>query len=219
MTPFRLYVEGFYTREVANRLASDPVFMRRVFADEWDARARRWQAPHGLGISLRNGIYNLIGIPLTKWTPPDAARLQAYISKTVVVAQTPKSPIVVISMDDMDPALGQMVLARLHATVDGWLRERTLQRTRNNIAYLNSRLPSVTLADHRQALFVTLSDQEQRQLLARNPAAYAAESFGKPSVSAVPTSPRQVPILAVAMLFGALVGVLLALIVPRRRAA
>lgn len=219
VTPFRLYVEGVYTREVAIRLARDPALMRKVFAREWDARERRWREPASGGTGFRNSLYDLLGVPVRKWSPPDAARLQAWIAIAVSVDQTPKTPIVTISLSSPDKEFAKKFLVRLHATVDSWLRERTLDRTRNNIAYLNSRLPAVTLADHRQALFATLSDQEQRQMMARNPAAYAAESFGKATASQAPTSPRQLPILILALALGGFVGIIGALVAPRRARA
>lgn len=216
VTPFRLYVEGLTTREVATRLAADPALMHRVFADEWDAATNAWHEPQGVGRALRRTVNGLVGMPATPWSPPDAARLQAWIAANLAVEQTPKTPIVTLSIASTDRAFARDFLLRLHTNVDAWLRERTLKRTRNNIAYLTQRLPSVTLADHRQALFVTLSDQQQRDMTASNPAAFAAELFGRPTVSPRPTAPRQFLALGLALVFGSLTGALLALVIPRR---
>jgi hypothetical protein len=217
VTPFRLYAEGIYTREVANRLARDPQLMRKAFAREWDGDRKQWRDPGGFGSDMTRGLYRLLGVPVAAWTPPDAARLQAWINANVALSQTAKTPIATISLADTDRAFAIAFLARLHTTVDGWLRERTLARTANNIDYLAQRLPGVTLADHRQALFATLSDQQQRQMMARNPAAYAAEPFGKATAGLTPSSPRQLPTLVVATGLGLFFGVILALAVPRRR--
>lgn len=219
VTPFRLYVEGVYTREVAARLAKDPALMHQVFADEWDAGARQWREPSRTGKALRGGLYSLLGVPTARWTPPDAARMQAWIAANVTLNQTPKTPIVTLGLATTDREFGKAFLLRLHGTVDSWLRERTLERTRNNIAYLNQRLPTVTLADHRQALFATLSDQQQREMTARNPAAFAAETFGNPTASPRPTSPRQLPIMGIALVLGLITGAGAALVVPRRPGA
>lgn len=219
VTPFRLYAEGIYTREVAIRLAGDAALMHKVFAREWDARSRQWHDPGGFGNDLARGLYRLLGVPVPDWTPPDAARLQAWINANVALEQTAKTPIATIRLADTDRAFAIAFLTRLHVTVDAWLRERTLARTADNIAYLNQRLPTVTLADHRQALFATLSDQQQRQMMARNPAAYAAEPFGIATAGITPASPRQLPTLVVAVGLGLFFGVILALALPRRRRA
>ncbi len=217
VTPFRLYVEGIYTREVAARLARDPQLLHGAFPREWDARAQRWQPPSSPGFVAT--INRLAGAPVRPWSPPDAARLQDWIAGHVSLDQSPKTPTVGLSVATPDPAFGKLFLTRLHATTDDWLRERTLATTRQNLAYLAAKLPTVTLAEHRQALIATLSDQEQRQMMARNPAAYAAEPFGPVTASPRPTSPHQLPVLLLALFGGAAGGLALALIVPRRRGA
>jgi hypothetical protein len=216
VTPFRLYLEGIYTRRIATRMAADPELMHHVFADEWDAQAGRWREPTGIGRTLGKAASVLAGQTAQPWTPPDAARLQAWINTNVTVDQTPKTPIVTLSISDPDPAFAANFLTRLHVNTDAWVRDRSLERTRANIAYLNRRLPDVTQADHREAIFATLSDQQQRTMTASNPAPFAAEPFGKANASTQPTSPRQLPILVLALLFGAVAGVMLALLIPRR---
>ena len=53
-------------------------------------------------------------------------------------------------------------------------------------------------------------------MMARNPAAYAAEPFGKATASQAPTAPRQLPVLVLALAFGLFAGIVGALVVPRR---
>lgn len=215
-TPFRLFIEGVRSREVAVRLARDQALMQRVFEREWDSGARRWVEPASLGTRLRNSLLLLVGAPVKRWSPPDAARLQTFLGTRIFVDQDARTPLVTISLDTTDPRFGIEFLQRLHATTDLWLREKSLRRTAQNIAYINGRLPVVTTADHRQALFATLSDQQQREMMANNPAAFAAEPFGDIAASSSPTKPRQLPILLVAVVLGLLVGVVLAVLLPRK---
>jgi hypothetical protein len=115
-----------------------------------------------------------------------------------------------------DRALGITVLGRLHTAVDAWLRERTLARTAANIDYLTGKLATTALADHRLALIATLNEQEQRLMLARNPAAYASERFGPITATPQPTSPRQIPVLLMSLILGLGAGVVAAFLLPRR---
>jgi hypothetical protein len=216
VTPFRLYVEGINSREVANRLAADPALMHAVFADEWDATANQWRDPGSFGTRLSQGLQSLAGAPVRQWSPPDAVRLQQWIGEHVSIDQTPKTPIVTISVQTPDRALGITLLGRLHGAVDSWLRERTLARTAANIRYLTQKLSVTALADHRLALIATLNEQEQRLMLARNPAAYASERFGPVTATPQPTAPRQLPVLVAALMLGLGAGVVAALVLPRR---
>lgn len=217
VTPFRLYIEALNSREVARRLADDDALMHAIFADEWDGTARHWRQPDNFGAGLRNGVLALAGAPPEPWTAPDAKRLQQWIGAHVGIDQTPKTPIVTISVGTVDRDLGVAFLGKLHDTADTWLRERTLARTTSNISYLTRKLPSIGLADHRMALIATLNEQEQRLMLVRNPAAYAAERFGPITASPQPTSPRQLPTLVIALVLGALVGGVAALVLPSRQ--
>ncbi len=216
-TPFRLYQEGIFTREVADRLARDPLILRGCFPDEWNAAAKAWHRPDGLPDRLHSGLYGLVGAPDRGWSPPDGARLQRLIATRVKIDQNVKTPLVTIAIAARDPAFGRYFLQHLHRTVDDYLRETALQRNLQNITYLNDRLQTVAIAEHRQALFATLSDQQQRLMLVRNPAAYAAEPFGAITQSPLPTSPRPIIISAAAILLGAGLGVVVALLVPPRR--
>jgi hypothetical protein len=216
VTPFRLYLEGIYTRQIAAQLARDPAVMRHVFADEWDATTGVWREPSGLGHSLGNIVARITDQRTAGWTAPDAARLQEWINANIKIDQTPKTPVVTLVITDSDPQFARSFLIRLHRDADEWVRTRSLRRTAANIAYLDRRLPGIVQADHREAIIATLGDQQQRTMTAKNPAPFAAEPFGTAVVSAKPTAPRQLPVLIIAMLFGVIIGVALALLIPRR---
>jgi hypothetical protein len=216
VTPFRLYLEGIYTRQIAAQLARDPAVMRHVFADEWDATAGVWREPSGVGHSLGKLIDRLTGQRAAAWTAPDAARLQEWINANIKIDQTPKTPVVTLLVNDPDPQFARNFLVRLHRDADEWVRTRSLGRTAANIAYLDRRLPGIVQADHREAIIATLGDQQQRTMTAKNPAPFAAEPFGTVVVSERPTAPRQMPVLILAMLFGALIAAALALVLPRQ---
>lgn len=216
-TPFRLYLEGLYTREVADRLARDPAILTGAFPNEWDAANRRWHPPGGIGPALHDALFLLVGAPVRPWTPPGGERLQDFIIAHVGVDQNPKSPVVTIGIDAVDRDFARLLLARLHATVDTMLRDKALARSNQNIAWIDARLATMTVADHRLALLSTRSDQQQKLMLARNPAAYAAEPFGAITSSAAPVQPRQMPLLLLGLMAGLGLAALLALLVPPRR--
>jgi uncharacterized protein involved in exopolysaccharide biosynthesis len=218
-SPFRLYLEGVKSREVAERLARDRALLQGVFAREWDPVRRTWRQPRGFAGSIRSTVWGLLGVPQFAWTPPGPARLQNYIADNVAVVQSVKSPLVSITLQIPDPKFGMRFLTHLDATTDDILRERQQQRTRSNIAYLSDKLRGVTFVEQRAALFKALSDEQRQEMLANSRAPYAADRFGVPTASLAPTTPRQVPLLIAGPLIGTILGVVLALLIARRRRA
>ncbi|TRW14877.1 Wzz/FepE/Etk N-terminal domain-containing protein [Glacieibacterium frigidum] len=211
---FRLYLEGLKSREVAERLARDPVLMRTLFASEWNTARRSWERPPG---GAKDAVWSLLGLPLPAWQRPDAARLQLFVASEVAVLQSTKSPLVVLALDTPDPKFGMRFLSRLDAVTDAHLREKQQERSRSNIAYLSDKLRGVTFAEQRAALFAALNDEERAAMLANSRAPFAAEAFGVPTASLNPTKPRQLPLLVGGPLIGLVLGVVLAVLLGTRR--
>jgi len=218
VSPFRFYLDGIYSPEVAARLARDPALMHALFPREWDAQNRRWRQPQGPLGRLRVAVMGMLGLPQFGWTPPDANRLQGYIADEVSVLQSVRTPVVTITYDNGNPALAARFLGRLHGTVDGWLREQQTARTRGNIAYLADKLATVTLAEQRTALVNQLAEQERQAMLAHADAPYAADPFDRVTASLEPTRPRPVALLLGALVAGLMLGLVLAVALPPRAA-
>ncbi len=209
-TPFRLYVEALTSHAVAGELAKDRRLLRQIFAPEWNGRG--WFDPHAGAFRIEP----YAGAPVKAWRPPDADRLHQWLGRHVGVDQDPRTPIVTVFLDADSPVLAARLLARLHAATDTLIRQRATARAAANIGWLQARLPTITEADQRQSLYATLLDQEQRLMLARNPSAFAAESFGTITAPPQPGSPRQLPVLAAGLIGGGLLMAALALLVRRR---
>lgn len=216
VTPFRFYLDGLYSLEVANRLARDKALMQTIFVAEWDARGQRWREPGSLGRSIRGGVAGLLGLPRYGWQPPDGARLQGYIATAVSVRQSVRTPVVTLVHESTDPAFATAFLTRLHSVLDEYLREQQARRTRGNIAYLSGELQKATLADQRRALVTALGEQERQAMLAFGTAPYAADPLDETTVSLTPVRPRPLPLLAGGGIAGVLLGAVLALWMARR---
>lgn len=216
VTPFRFYLDGLYSAEVANRLARDKQLMQTIFANEWDAGAGQWREPFSLARGARGAVLGMLGLPRFGWQPPDGTRLQAYIADSVSVRQSVKTPVVTLVHDFPERAFAAEFLTRLHKTLDQYLREQQAARTRGNIAYLSAELQEVTLADQRRALVTALAEQERQAMLVFADAPYAADPLDDTVVSPLPTRPRAVPLLAGAAVAGLLLGTVLALLLAWR---
>lgn len=210
--PFRYFLDGLATPDVAARLAADDEIMRTVFSSEWDAVGRRWrEPPRGLLGGARALVFGVLGLPVTGWVPPDAARLRLYIEDRVAVRSSVRSPLVTISHVHGDPVFAARFLEQLVGAADAELRRAQAARTAANINYLMGQLRQTREADTRMSLVEALSAEERSAMLTAVPMAYAAETFAKPAVGRWPSSPRPLPLLAAALVVGLLLGAAVAL--------
>jgi uncharacterized protein involved in exopolysaccharide biosynthesis len=204
--PFDYYLAGLTSRVATERLVRDQDLMHALFPKEWSEQSRTWHPPYAPIHSAARGIAELLGFPLRPWTPPDAARLQDYVRKNVTVDPDKKTRITRISIRSAHPATAARLLNDLHAAIDGYLRDRTMVRATNYIDYINRELNKVTIAEYRQALIDTASEQEKLRMSASSNLPFAAEPFGHSEVSTKPVSPN-VPLLWVlGAVLGAIIG-------------
>ncbi|MGL4543317.1 MAG: Wzz/FepE/Etk N-terminal domain-containing protein [Polymorphobacter sp.] len=211
-TPFKLYLEGLTSREVATRLSRDPKLMQTVFALEWDAGAQQWREPRSVLRGIKTTAFRLIGLPVYAWQPPNAARLQGFLASNILIDQNIKTPLVTVSINSPDPLFATNFLTILHATNDSFLRQQSRARTEANIAYLTGKLATVSLAEYRKVLFDAIAEQEQQMMLTNSETPYAAEPFGPATASMQPTSPRPLPVLIGTTIAGIIAGLALAIL-------
>ncbi len=220
-TPFDLYLEAWFSPEVAQRLAEDPAVLRGAFWKEW--QDGRFVEPRSSIGDLVAGAKRLLGAPVVPWREPDAARLGEWLIDNVAINRSNRSAIVTISLEHPDPAFAEALLARLHREADAVVRAKTLDRTAGTIAYLERKLAEVQLAEHREALAQALGEQERNRMMASvRGVAFAAEQFGAPRTTSEPTAPRPLVAIVVGAGAGLLLGVLAALawhVLAQRRAA
>jgi hypothetical protein len=215
--PFRFFLDGLATPDVAARLAQDPAIMHKVFIAEWNEETGVWQPPRSAIASLRQALYALLGLPAFAWSPPDAARLQAYISDAVKVRRSVKSPLVTLTHEHWDRAFAAEFLDRLVAEADDQLRQSNAERTRANIAYLSALLAATSQVEARAALVDALAEEERAAMLAAARLPYAAEPFGPAMVGRWPSRPRPLPLLAAGLVAGLLLGAMAALWIDLRQ--
>ena len=201
--PFDFYIAGLDAHVTMERLAKDQPLLHALFPKEWSPETQSWH-PHQTPLRfVARSIAGIAGFPLKPWSPPDAARLEEFVTRNVSIDSDKKTRITKISMRSENPATAARLLESLHAAIDGYLRDRTMIRATNYIDYINRELNKVTIAEYRQALIDTASEQEKLRMAASSNLPFAAEPFGGPEVSAKPVSPN-VPLLWVlGALFGA----------------
>ena len=216
---FPLLLETLHGRDVAALLARDRAIMHHVFAKDWDARTATWrQPPDGLR-GLKSAIKGLLGIPNYPWQPPGAADLQEHLQKRLDIAEDTKRSIATVGYSDADPAFAARILGQLVALADQRLRARALARSTSYIAYIQEKLRTVSIAEHREALVTAMSEQEKQRMMASANQPFAGDPFGSVAVSEKPTSPIPALVLGGGVAAGVLAGFGIAYLRLRRRPA
>ncbi|WP_374597260.1 Wzz/FepE/Etk N-terminal domain-containing protein [Sphingosinicella sp.] len=207
-SPFQLYTEGLDSQVVAEALAQRRDLMQVIFKSEWDDRTQRFVEPGRgpVGETVR-GVRAVLGLPVYTWRPPGSAHLQLYLSERVKLTQNAKTSIATITYEHEDPRFAVKFLSAIHEELDESLRQKALARANLYIDYLSRQLQHVTLIEHREALAQALAEQEKMRMMASSRLAFAAEPFGPATPSLYPTSPKPIPVLVFAVMFGAAIGV------------
>jgi hypothetical protein len=200
--PFDFYLAGLNSRVAMERLAKDQALLHALFPKEWSQETQSWHPYQSPVRAVARGVAGLLGFPVRPWSPPNAARLQDYVIENVSVETDKKTRITRISIRSDTPATAARLLEGMHEAIDGYLRDRTMIRATNYIDYINRQLNKVTIAEYRQALIDTASEQEKLRMAASSNLPFAAEPFGGSEVSTKPVSPN-VPLLWV---LGAILG-------------
>ena len=100
------------------------------------------------------------------------------------------SNVTTITLKSVNPDLGIKLLEKVHGIADFTLKERSLKRTEDYIAFLNNQLSKTTKQDQRLSLISTLAEQQRSRMIASSDLSFAAEFYGKPYQSTSPTTPR-----------------------------
>ena len=208
-TPFELFLDRLYSRELAGQLVADREIARQAFAAEWDSKTGSFRDRPGLLRPIRNLLYWLAGQEAPRWRPPDAERMQNYLEKNVVVTEPgPRDPpITTVSTRAKDPLFATRLLQQLHHLADTDVRTSELARARESAAHLATKLAETNVVEHRVVLAQALLEQERSIMLATSSAAFAATQVEPASSSERPVSPLIIPTFLIGCLLGLFAGI------------
>lgn len=206
--PFELFPDALAAPETAASLLAIPPLMQTAFASRWDARTGQWQLPASIAFRFGSGLKGFLGYPANKTIEPNGQMMQEFIKKRVKIVRDRKRPIITLSIDHEDTQFSRSLLQTMASVTDERLKESSLKRSRENVAYLQSRLAETQNVEYRAFLLSVMAEVEKQRMASSGSMPYVAEGFGAPAVSAEPVTPN----IPLAYATGALVGLLLAVI-------
>ncbi len=189
---FALFREAAESLDVAAALARDERIVGTVFSHLRDPDTGRWQEPSSLWATISAAGRRLSGAPLRQFRPPGAEEIQTYLRRHVSIAPDRRRMVTTVRYLHQDPDFARYLVDRLVKEADSFLRKKSLERSRKYIAYLESRLAEIQIAEQRSALTQSLSTFEMKQMMASADLPFAAEPFGRIIVSVDPIYPKPV---------------------------
>ena len=201
---FALFREAAESLDVAAALAKDERIVSTVFSHLRDPATGAWREPSSALRTILDMVRQVSGAPPRRFRPPGAEEMQQYLRANVSVAPDRRRALTVVRYLHADPEFARYLVGRLIEEADSFLRAKSLARSSEYIAYLESRLSEVQIAEHRSALTQALSSYEMMRMMASSDVPFTAEPFGEIMVSMEPVSPRPVVVYAAAILLGLL---------------
>jgi uncharacterized protein involved in exopolysaccharide biosynthesis len=146
------------------------------------------------------------------WLSMDAKRIptlwdaeQRFSRKVRRVSEDRRTGLITVTVVWSDPRLAAKWADSLVATADRLLRQRAVETSRTNIAFLQKQLDNTNLVEVRQSIYRLLEDQLKEQMLAQGGSEYAFKVLDPAVVPEKPVGPST-PIL---ILGGSLAGLFL----------
>ncbi len=214
VTPFDLYLETLTSRALAEALAKDNVVMRTVFKAEWDEGGQHWREPSSLARSAVKGIGSALGVKRSPWRAPEAAELQEFIRRNVVVKRpdAKDAPITKLTLDSENPKFASYLLDHMSRIADERVRRNNLKTASSYAAYLSQKLRTEMVAEYRRDLSQALAEQEKSIMMASSSTPYAAMIIEEPTTATKPVRPNSILVLLLGLAGGAMLGCIIALI-------
>lgn len=135
------------SREFIWKFVKDNKLMPILFADNWDAKNKKWKGDDPKKEpSLWSAYRTLMGI--------------------MRVTKNGKTGLVTVSVEWKDPALAAKWANALVGRLNAYLRRKAIARSEANLTYLNKELDRTRVADMRQTLFELISQEQKKAMLA-----------------------------------------------------
>ncbi len=165
-----------------------------LFEDEWDNEKKTW-------------IKSEIEDQPSLW---DGYRL--FTKSILSISTDKKSDIVTLSIEWTDPVLAAEWANHLIERLNIYLRNQAIQRTQQNLTYLNSELKKIEVADMRQTLFELISNEQKTAMLANTQSEFAFRVIDKAVEPDKKSKPKRALISVLATLMGGFLAVLIVFI-------
>lgn len=207
VTPFQRFIVTLTSITVAGQLEARHSVLHEIYKDAWNKKSNRWERPRALGTSLIHALGRAAG--LKGWRSPSVQTLADHLVEEITVSRVGDSGMKRVSYSHPDPEFASKLLAWLHNEADKVVRREMEERAAGQIKYLQTKLESVTVADHRKALIDLLAQQERKMMMIQVDLPLTAQLVEPPVAPEAPSWPRPFLMVGLGGVAGLLTGLFL----------
>ncbi|HEX4078737.1 MAG TPA: hypothetical protein VHX61_07680 [Rhizomicrobium sp.] len=168
-----------------------------IFPDDWDALRHRWRPHDDFVHRTLDQAKVLLHRPIK--LAPDQDDLQDYFKTRLVVDPSLETSFATVSLRFGSPKMAERLLGLILREADNIIREDKRRDVAARIAYLNTALEHLSLADQKPELIDVLSEQEQEMMMIESDDLYASTLIDMPYAPLKPTSPSPTADSAIAL--------------------
>jgi len=187
--------------------------LKQFYPKRWDEAHKVWTPPSDSPIATAIGsIKGAFHIPAHPY--PTADDLALLLKRNLETTQIEFTDIYEVSLRYKDPDLAAQFLTWDVNTADAIIRAKTLKRIRSEIDYIDQRLQTVTIAEHRQALSALLSNLERQNIVLSGGETYAVVVLEPPTITVKPTLTGVAIMILGGLVGGAVLAIAAILLLP-----
>jgi uncharacterized protein involved in exopolysaccharide biosynthesis len=143
-----------------------------LYAKRWDADLKSWKR---------------------KDDPPTLWKAAQYFKKNLrKVTSDTKTGIVTLTINWTDPVIAAVWANGLVHMANNYLRDKAIEESERNIAYLSAEATKTTVVEARQAIYTVLQNELNKSMIARGSEEYAFKVVDSAVTSEKPASPIKV---------------------------
>lgn len=158
-----------------------------IFADQWDAANKRWYPRDTLVAETIDFLKRLLRRPVKP--APDVDDLMKFFDKKFSVDMSLETSFATVTFKFDNPGEAERILNLILLEADNIIRQDKRRDVSARIAYLNTALEHLTLADQKPAMIDILSQQQQEMMMVEADHRYASILIDPPHAPIKPTSP------------------------------
>jgi uncharacterized protein involved in exopolysaccharide biosynthesis len=187
------------SRSFTEAFLRDLDLMPVLFADEWDASAKRWRDPDD--------------------APTMSDGYKYFDQELRTVQQDIRTGLVTVRVDWRDPELAAQWTNALVDRLNAEMRRRAIERTNAAVKFLEEELARTVIVDTRTAIGRLMETQINQRMLANVTEEYAFRVIDRalPSDQDDPVRPQKLVMIATAAAAGLLAGIVIVLATRRAR--